>query len=98
MVQVAQLEEQGRLVEASELLASQLGAPPPQQPEASQHAPQAQPQIQPPASSHSSLPPPPVTNDAWPEPPGQAPEGLVQAREKLAPDSELAAEMNELEL
>ena len=99
MVQVAQLEEQGRLVEASALLASQLGAPMPQPPQPSQHAPQPQPQPQ--ASAHSPLPSSPTTSDhAWPEStdqatPDQAPD---QAPEKLAPPSELTDELTELEL
>ena len=94
MVQVAHLEEQGRLVEASALLASQLGAPPPPS-QPSQHAPQPQPQA---SSSHSPPPSSPTTSDhARPEPaPDQAPD---QAPEKLAPaPSDLTDELTELEL
>ena len=59
MTQVAQLEEQGRLVEASALLASQLGAPPPTE-------------LEEPAETAAPppLPPPPTDGArAWPEPP-----------------------------
>ena len=100
MVQVAHLEEQGRLVEASALLASQLGAPPPP-PQPSQPQPQLQPQPQA-SSSHSPIPSSPTTSDhAWPEPPDQATDQAPvpdQAAEKLAPPSELTDELTELEL
>ena len=90
MVQAAHLEEQGRLVEASALLASHLGAPQPQ--------PQPQPHA---SSSHSPLPSSPTSNDhAWPAAPDQAAPDPApdQAPEKLAPPNDLTDELTELEL
>jgi len=70
MAQVAQLEEQGRLVEASELMASQFALPghekrkdrqPQWESEAEQFA----------GFDDTTLPPPPAPHaNAWPEPPG----------------------------
>ena len=65
MAQVAQLEQEGRLVEASALMASQLTPPHASQPGAAGEPPKA------PSAPIPALPPPPTS--PWPEPPAGPP-------------------------
>ena len=74
MAQVAQLEQEGRLVEASALMAAQLTPPHASQPGAAGEPPKA------PSAPIPALPPPPTS--PWPEPPAGGPAAM---RHTVAP-------------